>query len=406
MSRAILVIGFLAACTSPGAVTTRTVTDSAGVMNVTLPAEDPAVPERALDLEHPVFALGGTSDTSGTFSYIRSPMPLANGALLVSTDDAWHLHVIDSNGQDIGRFGRDGEGPGEFIGSPALRRWGDSVFALVDRRGTVTVTSYDTAMTFGGVRTVRNNGVYDSNNGILTVDGTGRLLIWQAIARGDQPGPYRSKEWIRRLAQDSTQDSTILSWSGEERYQLGGSATAMIKSTYVVFGKQSFATSSGSMIYLGTNDGFTINGYDMDGRLARSIRIAAPEVLITAADRERYEREVREDEVPETRHFTAALIENLKYAKVLRWHDAFYPTADGGLWIERARLSERDPRHLLILDSTATLIDRFTLPADAEPLWIGRDRALLRWRDADSVRNFVMVPIRPPTRAASAVTDR
>lgn len=399
MARAHLVMGFLAACTSPHAITTRTVTDSAGVMIVTLPAEDPAVPERALDLEHPIFALGGTSDTSGTFNYIHSPTSLANGTLLVSTDDAWHLHVVDSAGSDIGRFGRDGQGPGEFVNSPTLRRRGDSLFALVDRHGTVTVTSYDTAMTIGDVRTVRNKGVYDSNNGILAVDGAGGLLVWQAIARGDQPGPYRSKEWVQRLAQDSTQASTILSWSGEERFKLGGSATAMIQSIEVIFGKQSLATFSGNLIYLGTNDGFTINGYDTDGHLTRSIRIAAPEVRITAADRERYEREVREDEIPETRHFTAALIESARYATTLRSHDELYPTTGGGLWIERARLSDRDPRHLLVLDSTAKLIDRLTLPADAEPLWIGRDRALLRWRDADSVRNFVMVPIHPRTPA-------
>ncbi len=98
------------------------------------------------------------------------------------------------------------------------------------------------------------------------------------------------------------------------------------------------------------------------------------------------------------------MIENAKYAETLRWYDALYPTTDGGLWIERARLSDRDPRHILVLDSTATLIDRLGLPADAVPVWIGSDRALIRWRDADSVRNFVMVPIHLPATAPSPVT--
>ncbi len=395
MSRAILVIGFLAACASPGAVTTRTVTDSAGVMIISLPAEDPAVPERALDLEHPIFALGGVADSSGDYSWVLGAVDFNAGRLIVTTEADPQFRVIDSMGHEIERFGRHGEGPGEFPRDASLWRHGDSLLAVMSGGG-MTVVVLDSAFKEARRYKYHIARKYNDSHGVVAVLADGSVLDWTGDMPDDANGPFRVINWIDRVDSEGATLTGVLQFPGTERYALNG---PLIRNMPVVFGRESYVTYSGKLLYIGTNDGFTINGYDMDGRLTRSIRIAAPEVRITAADRERYEREVREDEIPETRFFTAAMIDNAKYAETLRWYDGLYPTTTGGLWIERARLSDRDPRHLLVLDSTAKLIDRLTLPADAEPLWIGRDRALLRWRDADSVRNFVMVPIHPRTPA-------
>lgn len=387
-SLAVLAVAVAAAsgCNSAPRAGAASRSDSAGVLLVNLPSPDSTVPVWSVRIDSPLVVLGGPKDSTGQFNGFSTAVVLADGRLAIATDDLFRIHVVDSLGGQLGKFGRKGDGPGEFRSVPTIFLHGDTLLAFEQRGSRLIGSVWNSRSELMGERQTRITNDYDSWHGPIGVAGDGSVIVMTAmtVARvGASEGTHRAKVTISRAGVLDSVALRVLELSGDERYGLPGNSA--IHDTYVQFGKTTVATVSGGLIQSGTNDGFQIDSWTADGHLVRRLRIGMQPHPITKEMRGRFAREQLEDSRPEARRITEMVLSDMHYAEFLRPYDALYPTQDGGLWVALSRLSDHDAKHFVIVDAAGRVLGAATLPSGFTPMWIGSDRILLAARGRDDV---------------------
>lgn len=375
------------ACRDESRSAVRTVTDSAGIQLITIPAPDSSVPRLVILTDDPVFVVGGQADSSGQFNSIGSAVVLPEGRVAVATNDVFRVHVFDSLGRQIVRFGRKGDGPGEFARPPVLYMHADSLIALQVRSGgRINLSVWNFRGEIIREYEARIRVDFDAGYGPIGVASNGDVFMMTAMTglpASAGGGPHRAKVTISRVSRSGGDAVAILDLPGEDRYGLNGANG--LRDTYVKFGKTTVATISGGVLQSGTNDGFAIDSWTPDGHLRRRLRIAIEPQRVTTAMRERSAQELLSDTQPETRRLSQLAASVIRYADHLRSYDALYATQEGGLWIAMSRMRDEETRKFLIIDADGQLIGSAALPAEFKPVWISRNRILLRGLDKDDV---------------------
>lgn len=321
----------IVACRNGPRVVVRTVVDSAGIQLITIPAPNSSVPKWVILTDNPIFVAGGHTDSIGQFNSIGNAVVLPGGRVAVATDDEFRIHVFNSLGHPIARFGRKGDGPGELARRPVLYVHGDSLIAVQNRRGRVKVGVWSTH----GEIIREYEGIirapFDNMYGSIGIEPNGNVLVMTALIEvpvGGRGGPHRAKVTISRVSPSGGDASAVLGLPGDDRYGLSGQGGW--RDMYVKFGKTTMATVAGGAIQSGTNDGFVIDSWTFDGHLQRRLRIAIEPHRVTKAMRERHRQEVLNDTQPETRRFARTIASLVQYADYLPSYDALYATQDGG----------------------------------------------------------------------------
>lgn len=95
------------------------VVDSAGIQLVTSDASG-VVAWYSLDPAETLFEVGTDESDSTTLSHVRQALLLEDGGLAVVSGGDYAIRTLSPAGQQTGRIGRRGGGPGEFGGDPVI----------------------------------------------------------------------------------------------------------------------------------------------------------------------------------------------------------------------------------------------------------------------------------------------
>ncbi|HEY4319639.1 MAG TPA: hypothetical protein VGM77_00565 [Gemmatimonadales bacterium] len=379
-----LAAGTLMGCGArPLPVGARTSHDSAGVEVVELGPPDTVHQQWRVDLSAPLLMLGGSGDGTELFGKRapRSAVTLPDGRLIVAFDEAPYLGAFDSTGRLVSRFGQLGGGPGEFTREPTVLAYGDTIVAEVELGGLAMVTFFGPDLKVAQTYHISFPPTPASEPFPIGVTAKAEIVFRHEYVE-DKPGVSRAPAEILVAPWGGGRAHQVVHFAGEERMAL---ANPMIRNTFLIFGKKSAMTMSGERLLSGGNDGFAIDTHDLSGKLIRTLRVELPATPVTQQMKDGWVADQFIDTTAETGRLAHLSVETAQYAKELRAYEGFYPTTDGGIWIERARLRDGAPHVYWAFDSTGHFLAATSLPVELKPREIWRDRVMVSGVDADGV---------------------
>lgn len=312
--------------------------DSAGITIVTVPEQ---VLSRAPVQEPgaPLSTIGGGAESD--IAWIVSAIPLPGDRVAFINGVGSEVRVHRLNGELEARFGRSGEGPGEFRAPARLFEWpGDSllVWDVALRR----VSIFGASGEFGRTFQVPNvDGVAPEVHGVLP---NGHLLT---SAEDRYKG--RNQNEVRRdtlvLYRLDTTDGSMTTagrFAGQEQYEMEVPPVILLEEA--PFGAQSYVATHGGSTIIADGRASHINVLDSTGAIERIIRVALTGQPVTTEDRTAFE-EANVDEswrptyLAAKRQFIAeapipsampALGESVVAADGSLWVAAYVPAHDRG----------------------------------------------------------------------------
>lgn len=381
------------------------VRDSAGIELVEHPAGViAAAPVWTIDTAQALWSLGGGDDADQDLDNISCATWVDDG-LWVCHQNPHEMRRYDKDGRLVARFGRKGEGPGEFRSFGFLGIRGDT---LDFWDGILTrATSYRTNGILIG--TVAYNTIGRSKtSGVRGRLRDGRLMAMDyawAGGGGDLDGK-RGEMPVYLLAADGTAADSLQGHPGFRQYR-----------GVVYEGGQSFSSGTtyhldGPSVVAVDPDGFTVALPDTaevirrgpDGAVQRIIRLGMPRRPLTEAEREAY---ITRDSVEFARQSPQFVTDMVKNYREGRFVDRLAPFEraiqgpDGELWLERTWLSADSLKQYVILDRHGMISGTLSLPMRRTLWWIGTDAVLASWRDADDVRHLSLHPLHRDPHAPS-----
>lgn len=217
------------------------------------------------------------------FDRIQAVGRFSDGRIAVLDGGSSSVRVYDAGGKHLGDLGGPGQGPGRLSRARYLHLLGDTI--LVFEAAPATLNWFDSRTGF-----VRDNRLArDLTRGTLygiPVGMVGDALILSASpsARPQyRPGRHRESLSLWSLSISGDQSESIITVLGDE-IQVGATGAR----NGLTFGARTYSTASGTWIYVGSSDQYSIDVYDGSGDLRRIIRREADERAVTDSDIERY----------------------------------------------------------------------------------------------------------------------
>ena len=299
-----------------------TVSDSAGVHIVSIPA-------RSLGFV-PLVRATERFRTIGdvTLYHVTDAVFLPDGRLAVANAGSQHVVFLDAAGAVDWRYGREGEGPGEFSSIRALGVTADgALWAYDDRLGRLTEIPAS-----GGeprTRPLRPDDRITSLEPLL-VDWDGPVLAIRGEHRVFRSGG-ESRDTVPLFlvdAQGETRD-TIGWWPGREKAFVGlngGSGQLQIG-----FGRDVFTGARANTAVIGSSDVLDLSVFDGDGELVMKIVGGGSPVRVTKEAAEAWRRE-RVEGLSDHPEFAAAY-EDVRISDTYPAFDGLGVDADDRVWV-------------------------------------------------------------------------
>lgn len=279
----VLLSVLLGAGTSAGFQQDGAVHDSSGVRVVALPTEGPAA--GAADTTIELYRTLGELD----LYRVSGAVFLPDGGLAIANGGAHEIIFLDPEGEPVRRYGREGQGPGEFASIRAIGLTADGVlWAYDDRLGRLTMVPDP-----GEEPRTRPLRPADRVTSLepLLVDPEGPILAIRGEHRVFRmSGETRDTVPLFLVPPDGATD-TLGRWPGLEKaftaIEGGGSAQMRIG-----FGRDLYTASHTGTAVLGSSDAIDLSVFDDQGELTMKIVGDSPSVPVSesAADAWRRER--------------------------------------------------------------------------------------------------------------------
>jgi hypothetical protein len=256
--------------------------DSAGI---TIIENQAPAPDSRLDWRvdgAPSISIGsiGGNPESQLFG-VEDALRTEEGVILVANSGSAEVKVFDASGEYVESWGREGEGPGEFLELTDLMRWpGDSVMAWDFRQRRATIYAADG--TLG--RTLGLELSQDRGPGTaLAVFPDGTLLASSQISWASQEpitGIVR-RERDYALVDPNGNELVDLGRHADEEFYIRGDVGAIMRHP---FRRSLYATGWRDQIVLAPSDRYEIRTYGRDGELRWLVRRDHELVPVTQAD--------------------------------------------------------------------------------------------------------------------------
>lgn len=385
--------------------------DSAGVEIVT--SLEPAWGDSAhwRLAEEPSFDIGGADAPEeeildGAFTVV-SPAALPDGRVVVAVEN--QIRLFSSDGVYLSRFGRAGEGPGEFDSNPEVITRGDTIVAFDWRAGRVSRFQADgtllgsTRATTPGVR-----GRY--------VGWTDAGPVFSHLIRGEiQPQTIggrsravRSAYLVQVHRSLESEDTLLVFWDREERPPEAvettpnpeGGLTVSVAVRGIPLRREGAVAVGGDELIVGFADAVDLRVISPEGDTVRRIRTPAldrPSTPVIDSVRA-YWAEKRLD-----------TFEEPGFDPFAWWEGEFIPDSwppfedllrdpDGNLWLRPVHLLARGvdpvpPQMWPVFDSTGVLLGKVAVPGHIQVTTITRDAVLGVYFDEWNSLHLVRYPL-------------
>lgn len=367
--------------TTPG-LPAAAVRDSAGITLV----ENPAPPSGSrlpwTVAPAPSVDIGALEGEAAYQLYqAQDALRLDDGRILVANAGGGEIRVFDDRGGHLATWGRQGEGPGEYMAPTALSLWpGSDSLAVWDRRAQrLTVLTSDG--TLGRTVTLPARENMQSVNFVAALP-RGDLVVSGLQFRMESQGLSRLPTTF-----------AIVSREGDFRTELGTSpgAETMIQAsdnrvaiTQVPFGRTTVAAVLGDETIIAPNERFELPFRDPGGALRRIVRVGITPTPLTpeiwSAEVERRVADAPEQAQPGLRSSLEGLPERPETLPVF---DRILADPTGHLWVRlfRTPADAHLAHRWLVLDTSGQVLGWMETPAPLDVYRIGPDHLLGRSRD-------------------------
>ena len=265
--------------------------DSAGVPIVTSRAPAPGSRLGWAVGDAPVVSIGSRDATDAFQLYrVGDATRLADGRIVVANGGSNELLVFGADGNHLGAWAGEGDGPGEFSDLSTVRPWpGDSLIAGDDLEGRASI--FDLSGAHGRTMTLRgppdpttrevaaagraaDAGPVDVEpHVIVRVLPDGTLLT--RTPRGYTRGFHRWESTYALMGTDGSTRASLGNYLGIETfsafYPQDDRTVAVIPLRHP-FGKTTVTTAWGDLAAIGDTETYEIRAYRGDGSLARIVR--------------------------------------------------------------------------------------------------------------------------------------
>ena len=386
----LLVVGTLA-CGGGDAVSTTTVRDSAGVQIVESSAAqwDSA---RAWRLSAaPTVSIGELEgDANYLLDRVVGAMRLPGGGIVIGNGGTNQLRFYTARGEFRHAVGREGGGPGEYEYMRDLKRCAtDSIFAFDLHWG---VKVYDTAGGLARETRLEEPGAsgrtpYDlncSSDGRFIMTGWGQQTLRPVVGFYTATGPAyvldRGGDVILELGEFTSSERI-----GTER---GSSPHPFSRSAVL-------ALDTGA-VYIGTNGGFEVREYGLDGTLRRLLRGPPLDLEIRPEHLAAY-RESQIANVPdENRPAMERWLRDMPMTAHFPVYTEFQIDPGGNLWMRRFLPPGRTQPFWSVFGPDGGYLGEVTTPPDFTVLEIGDDYVLGIHRDELDVQRVQLYELLKP----------
>ena len=329
--------------------------------------------------------LDGPDETQ--FFRVIAGARLSDGSLVLGSIGSHDLRRFTADGEHLWTVGREGEGPGEFVGLMRLvASAGDTILTYDFRQRRFSRFSPDG--TFLDARPLEG----PSEAGFAFVesllpDGTA-VYTWRAFNRDEGPP---SEGEIRR----DTLSVQVLAAAGDTVYELGlfpGDETVVLQSGEVeggfsitisstAFGRSTQITGGDSGIWVGDSERFEIRRYSLDGQLQALVRRSSDPVVVDDALVERAMAEELEDADDDQRRQIRRRWESSPLPPTLPAFEALHVDRTGNLWVQAFEVPGAPERTWSVFNADGAWLGDVVFPDRFRPLEIGDDYVLGRFGD-------------------------
>jgi len=404
MKKCILLQGLalLAGC-GGGSPTPPLVSDSAGVTIVDNfePQWGRADIWRLTD--NPAIDIGGAeADSLHRISRPVGAQRLEDGTIVVANAGTQELRWFDPAGRHVLSAGSRGEGSIHFAalewlgttasGDVVAFDFGRLRLSLFDpvgnfRKSTSLIVTFQAEP--GSVRAV----FADSSLAVIRdVRHWARSMTQQASM---PEGLVRGPATVSRYSADGEYLNAIGTFRGAERIFTKG-ASRIVRVSGRPFGRTAVFAASDDRVYVGTQDTYRIESYDMQGRLTTVLRVAREPRLVTAEVIERYVRGrltgVHERERAQRERQLAAL----PYPDTMPAYDAMLVDSDENLWVaEYSPFGDGTPAWT-VFDSDHRMLGTVETPPGLAIYQIGADFVVGSYRDEEDAYHIRVYGLEKP----------
>lgn len=326
---------------------------------------------------------------------VRGATRLGDGTIAVLDGGTRELRLYDAQGVHQLSVGREGDGPGEFRTPVRLFRIvGDTL--LVWDSGLARLTIFDRHGAF--VRSL-SLAVGEATPTVLGVfsDRTVLVSMGAVFTPASEPGPRRDSLRYTRFDLTGHRVAEVGSFPDMERFVRndGGRMTM----APLVLGRTTTVTVSHTHLYVGTNDRFSVDEYDLTGRHLRSLRRGL-EPSPTTEQVFRAERERRLSRIPEQlRGGMNDLYETMPRPESLPYYSALVADGEGHVWVRHFSVESAQNGMWTVFEPSGRARGPVETPVGLEIYEIGADYVLGRWTDALDAEYVRVHRLRRGTRA-------
>lgn len=306
---------------------------------------------------------------------------LDDGALAIANSGNREILVLDVDGTERSRFGRQGDGPGEFNAISWLEAGADGgVIAYDPRQARLTFLSAE-----GEVLDTRRlappSRVVDLRPLALLEDG-GAIAIYGEMRIFAPTGERRDTTPLFRFDADLTMADTVAMLPAKEWAYIpipDGAAR-----TEVGFGRDLATAGRSGRSALGATDSLAITVFDATGEPVMRVSGGGSAVPVSSADLEAFRQQTRDRLAQADEARRRAFEDHSPARETYPGFEHLLIDDAGRLWIGAYARPGRTMRRWVVLDSDGTVAGTLETPADATLLDAAGDRlAMLQRTDLD-----------------------
>lgn len=323
---------------------------------------------------------------------------LTDGRIVAGNAGTHELLLFDESGRLRDRFGREGEGPGEYRSLAWLAKiGGDSLVTYDDRLRRLDIVTTDGVHLSSSRLDPASDAFFPEFLGIFS-DGSLAVFIGEPFPREPTATEVRYRDSLTLLRYDPSGNllDTLGRFPNREAFYIR-SETGDIAWSELPFGRSTSVAVSSDQFHVVTGDAYEVRSYDLAGDLRRIIRLDAERMEVAATERGGFLRSRRERisqiEDPARRRLQEELLERIPFPERHPGYRNIVVGERGELW------ARRDDDSWDVFAADGRLASRARLPSRIDIHEIGGGYVLGGWRDELDIEHLVMIRIATDTSA-------